>query len=90
MITLVHSIIMKPCSLTCPGVLQCHYKWITPIVKQTCAEFDIKYNGTDSFRDALSLHFTYLKKMGSGAQHLHHHDNQESGDTVADKDSQRG
>ena len=48
------------------GVLQTHYQWITPIVQQTCAEFGIKYNGADSFKDALSLHFKYLKKMGSG------------------------
>ena len=59
------------------GVLQSHYHWITPIVKQTCAEFGIKYNGADTFKDVLSLHFSYLKKMGSG--HHHHHDNNQDG-----------
>ncbi|XP_064402409.1 uncharacterized protein LOC135348160 [Halichondria panicea] len=47
-----------------PGVLQCHYRWITPIVKETCAEFGIQYNEASSFKDALSGHFSYLRKMG--------------------------
>ncbi|XP_064402410.1 uncharacterized protein LOC135348161 [Halichondria panicea] len=47
-----------------PGVLQSNYWWITPIVKETCAEFGIQYNGSSSFKDALSRHFSYLRKMG--------------------------
>ncbi|XP_064402408.1 uncharacterized protein LOC135348159 [Halichondria panicea] len=47
-----------------PGILQSNYWWITPIVKETCAEFGIQYNGSSSFKDALSRHFSYLRKMG--------------------------
>ena len=65
-----HTVIIYLYHLSChAGVLQSHYHWITPIVKETCAEFGIKYNGADSFKDALSLHFSYLKKMGSGQSH---------------------
>ena len=72
-----HSDFYYYCNKIFAGVLQSHYHWITPIVKQTCAEFGIKYNGADTFKDVLSLHFSYLKKMGSG--HHHHHDNNQDG-----------
>lgn len=47
-----------------PGVLQTHYPKITPIVRQTCAEFGIKYNSLPTIWDALSQHFSYLNVMG--------------------------
>ena len=48
------------------GVLQCHYLWITPIIQDTCAEFNIKYNEAETFLDAVGLHFDHLKFMGRG------------------------
>ncbi len=46
------------------GYIQSHYHWITPIVKQTCADMGIQYNSTDSIVDALGQHYTFLRKMG--------------------------
>ena len=47
-----------------PGVLQTHYPQITPIVRQTCAEFGIQYNCLPSVWGALSQHYGYLNIMG--------------------------
>ena len=47
-----------------PGVLQTYYPVITPIVKQTCAEFGIQYNAQPTLWDAVLMHFGYLNIMG--------------------------
>jgi hypothetical protein len=49
------------------GILQSHYRWITPIIKETCAEFGVPYSEVDSFQEAYGLHYAYLKVMGTGA-----------------------
>lgn len=49
------------------GILQSHYRWITPIIKQTCADFGLNYSEVDSFQEAYGLHYAYLKVMGAGA-----------------------
>ena len=49
------------------GILQSHYRWITPIIKETCAEFGLPYSEVDSFQEAYGLHYAYLKIMGKGA-----------------------
>ena len=48
-----------------PGVLQTYYPAITPIVKETCAEFGVQYYSLPSFWDAVCCHFGYLKIMGA-------------------------
>ena len=48
-----------------PGVLQTYYPQITPIVKKTCAEFDLCYYELPSIWDALCCHLGYLKVMGA-------------------------
>ena len=35
-------------------------KGITPIIKQICAEYGIKYNYVDSFVEILQLHYGFL------------------------------
>lgn len=47
-----------------PGVLQTYYPHITPIVRQTCADFGISYNSLPSAWDAILQHFGYLSVMG--------------------------
>ena len=47
-----------------PGVAQCFYPLVTPIVKQTCEEFGIEYHCRDSLWDAMKSHVGYLKQMG--------------------------
>ena len=47
-----------------PGVLQTYYPHITPIVKQTCADFGLPYNSQPTVLHALLLHFGYLNIMG--------------------------
>ena len=46
-----------------PTVCHCHYPKITPIVKKTAAEFNIKYQSTN-FTHLFSLHIAHLKSMG--------------------------
>ena len=48
-----------------PGVLQTYYPQITPIVKKTCAEFELCYYELPSIWDALRCHLGYLKVMGA-------------------------
>ena len=47
-----------------PGIIQSHYRKITPIVVQTCKEFGIKYNYVDTTSEALACHLLHLKRLG--------------------------
>ena len=47
-----------------PGVIQSHYRRITPIVRQTCQEFGIKYHYVDTTKEALGCHIDHLKTLG--------------------------
>ena len=47
-----------------PGVIQSHYRKITPIVKQTCEEFGLEYHYTDTALEALGRHIEHLRKLG--------------------------
>ena len=47
-----------------PGVIQSHYMKITPIVKQTCEEFGLKYHYVDTTTEAIGCHFNHLKALG--------------------------
>ena len=47
-----------------PGVIQSHYRHITPILKQTCKEFGVKYHYVQSYWEALGCHINHLKKLG--------------------------
>lgn len=48
-----------------PTVSQYHYPAIAPIVRQTCADFGIKYNYIETFTDAMAGHHNHLKEMGA-------------------------
>lgn len=51
-----------------PGVIQSHYRYITPIVRQVCKEFGIQYNYDESLFDAIKNHFIFLFSMGKKTQ----------------------
>ena len=51
-----------------PGVLQSHYKKITPIVKKTCEEFGLKYNHVDTAAEAVECHINHLKVLGQATK----------------------
>lgn len=47
-----------------PGVIQSHYRKITPIVVQACKDFGIKYHYVDTTKEALACHIEHLRKLG--------------------------
>ena len=53
-----------------PDVLQTYYPLITPIVRETCAEFGIKYHCEANMGKALLEHLKYLFKMGQEPTHI--------------------
>jgi linoleoyl-CoA desaturase len=51
----------------CPFVCHTHYAALTRIVKQTSEEFGIPYRENPTVRQALTQHFSLLKRLGSEA-----------------------
>lgn len=51
-----------------PGVSQIYYPQITPIVRETCKEFGVRYNYKETFFQALGSHIGHLKKLGQQKQ----------------------
>ncbi|MFN5182734.1 MAG: fatty acid desaturase family protein [Bacteroidota bacterium] len=47
-----------------PRISHIHYPSIHPIVKKTCAEFNVPYNEFPSMWSAIISHFSVLKKLG--------------------------
>ncbi|KAJ7384945.1 hypothetical protein OS493_018633 [Desmophyllum pertusum] len=47
-----------------PGVSQIYYPQITPIVREACKEFGVRYNYKDTFFQALGAHIGHLKRLG--------------------------
>ena len=47
-----------------PGVLEAHFRKITPILKQTCEEFGIQYRSVGSIKEGLGCHLRHLRKLG--------------------------
>lgn len=47
-----------------PGISHIHYPKLAKIIKETCKEFDVRYNVYTSLWDALSSHIRMLKKLG--------------------------
>ena len=47
-----------------PKISHIHYPAISKIIKQTCADFNIKYVEFKKMRHAVISHATYLRKMG--------------------------
>lgn len=50
-----------------PGVIPSHLPKIAPIVRQTCAEFGVKYNHVESAMTAMGNHVHHLKVLGQNA-----------------------
>ncbi|KAK3742746.1 hypothetical protein QZH41_018952 [Actinostola sp. cb2023] len=51
-----------------PGVSQVHYPQISPIVRKTCEEFNVRYNYLPTFTQALGAHLGHLKRLGQGKE----------------------
>ncbi len=49
-----------------PCVNHCHYHDIQPIVRQLCAKYNIPYNYTDGYKEALKGVYEHLREMGMG------------------------
>ena len=47
-----------------PSVIQSHYQKITPIIKQACEEFGIRYNCVNTTQEAVYRHLQHLKRFG--------------------------
>ena len=47
-----------------PGIIQSHYKKISPIVRQTCEEFGLQYHYVSTMREAFNCHIAHLKALG--------------------------
>ncbi|KAJ7384944.1 hypothetical protein OS493_018632 [Desmophyllum pertusum] len=47
-----------------PGVCQIYYPEITPIVREACKEFGVRYNYKETFFQALGSHIGHLKRLG--------------------------
>ncbi|HCW06015.1 MAG TPA: acyl-CoA desaturase [Cytophagales bacterium] len=47
-----------------PKVSHIHYAKINALVKETCREFNIKYNEYSTMFSAMASHISYLRKMG--------------------------
>ena len=56
-----------------PGIIQSHYPHITPIIRQTCEEFGVKYNHMESAQRAIGYHFNHLRRLGQPNAVLHVH-----------------
>eukprot|EP01095_Lingulamoeba_sp_RSL-Kostka_P014949 TRINITY_DN670_c0_g2_i1.p1 TRINITY_DN670_c0_g2~~TRINITY_DN670_c0_g2_i1.p1 ORF type:complete len:465 (-),score=123.00 TRINITY_DN670_c0_g2_i1:256-1650(-) len=48
-----------------PSIHHSHYREIAPIVQETCKEFNIPYNNSGSWFQAMKGYFTIIKKLGS-------------------------
>lgn len=47
-----------------PSVIPAYYRQITPIIRQTCQEFGLKYHCVDSVQQAIRSHLGHLQSMG--------------------------
>lgn len=47
-----------------PGICQYYYRQVTPIVVQTCKEFNVQYNYKNTFSEALGAHINHLYNLG--------------------------
>jgi linoleoyl-CoA desaturase len=47
-----------------PQICHVHYPELAKLVKETCAEFGLRYNAHKSFRAGVVSHFRWLRRMG--------------------------
>jgi linoleoyl-CoA desaturase len=47
-----------------PKISHVHYDKINALVKETCREFNVKYNEYGTMLSAIASHVNYLRKMG--------------------------
>jgi linoleoyl-CoA desaturase len=47
-----------------PQVCHIHYRAISPLVKETCREFGVRYNVHKSFLAGVASHYRWLRRMG--------------------------
>ncbi len=47
-----------------PRICHVHYPVIAPIVRNVCADFDIRYAAHETLADALKSHFRWIRRLG--------------------------
>lgn len=47
-----------------PQICHIHYRALSPLVKETCQEFGVRYNVHQTFRSGLASHYRWLRRMG--------------------------
>lgn len=47
-----------------PQICHIHYRALSPLVKETCQEFGVRYNVHRSFCSGVASHFRWLRRMG--------------------------
>jgi linoleoyl-CoA desaturase len=52
-----------------PQVCHIHYKAISPLVRETCEEFGIRYNVHPSFMSGLASHYRWLRRLALAEGH---------------------
>ncbi|MCY2931381.1 MAG: hypothetical protein NTV86_18210 [Planctomycetota bacterium] len=46
------------------GVCHIHYPRLSPLVRQTCSEFGVRYVEHRTFLSGLAAHYRWLRRMG--------------------------
>ena len=52
-----------------PQVCHIHYRAISPMVRETCEEFGIRYNVHPSFMSGLASHYRWLRRLALAEGH---------------------
>jgi linoleoyl-CoA desaturase len=52
-----------------PQVCHIHYRAISPLVRETCQEFGIRYNVHPSFMSGLASHYRWLRRLALAEGH---------------------
>jgi len=47
-----------------PQICHIHYRDLSPLVKETCQEFGVRYNVHKTFRSGVASHYRWLRRMG--------------------------
>jgi len=51
-----------------PGICHTYLPYISPVVKQTCKEFNVPYSSFGSYFDALGSYYNHIKNLGNPSE----------------------
>lgn len=51
-----------------PGISHVHYRALSPLVRQTCRDFDVPYIAYPTFLQAVFSHFRHLRNLGKATE----------------------